>query len=61
MTDEATDEIIVIVIAIRHPHAGLNTPMPDSGRRPGKNCRVIMVNKTFLPIPQQPPQTSNRL
>jgi plasmid stabilization system protein ParE len=31
ITDEATDEIIVV--AIRH---GPNTPTPDSGRRPGK-------------------------
>jgi hypothetical protein len=47
MTDEATDEIIVV--AIRHPARRPEHSDLDSGRRPGKNCRVIMVNKTFLP------------
>jgi hypothetical protein len=57
MTDEATDEIIVVAI----PHAGPNTPMLDSGRRLGKICRVIMVNKTFLPALGQTAQTCKSL
>jgi hypothetical protein len=43
------------------PHAGPNTPMPDSSRRPGKICRVIMVNKTFLPTTPQTISASNSL
>ena len=58
--NQVAGEIVIIDIL----HACANTPTHNrhsTQAQAGKNCRVIMVNKTFLPMPQHPARASNPL